>query len=380
MSDAEPTVAVLLAGGVGSRLYPASRPSRPKQFCAFGGERTLLRRTADRVDFADAVYAVTRERYADRVADAVPEATVLTDPGLDTGLALAVATRAVAEREAGDPVVCALPTDHHVAGPFARTVGRAVGVARSTDGLVCLGVVPDGPATGFGYVEPARPVAPPEPADGDGAPGEVRQSGACQHARVERFVEKPDAATARSLVDAGCLWNAGVFVWRPAAFERAAADTALGPLVDALADGDPERGFAAVDPVSVDRAVMERTEEAHVVPAAFEWDDLGTWDAVGRHLADADCEGDGANSTLGDATALDASGNVLATDGETHVGVVGADELVVAAYGDRVLVVPRDESERVRDLVAALDSGTGDVAAGGPIGDEPSDGDGEGTA
>jgi mannose-1-phosphate guanylyltransferase len=116
--------------------------------------------------------------------------------------------------------------------------------------------------------------------------------------------------------------------------------------VDALDRGSPGEAFASADPVSVDYAVLERAGDVRVVPAGFDWDDVGAWDALGRLL-------DGENATIGESTTIDASGNVIASD-ENHVSVVGADDLVVAAYDDRVLVVPKDEAQRVREVVAAL--------------------------
>ncbi|MCF2239811.1 MULTISPECIES: mannose-1-phosphate guanylyltransferase [Halobacterium] len=323
--------AVLLAGGTGTRLYPASRSHRPKQLLALGDDdRSLLRRTADRAAFADDLLAVTREAYADRVRDEVPEATVLVEPaGKDTGPALAYAASEVRARFGEDAVMLCLPSDHVVGDGFQETAETAVDVAARTDGLVTIGVEPDRPATGYGYIEPG---------DDHG-----------DHRGVAVFREKPDAETASRLVDRGCLWNAGMFAWTPTAFLDAARSGPLDPLVDALAtDADPATAFERVDPVSVDYAVLERAADVRVVPAAFDWDDLGAWNALGRLL-------DGENAVLGDATTIDATGNVLASD-DKHVSVVGVDDLVVAAYDDRVLVVPRADAQRVREVVAALDA------------------------
>ncbi len=324
------TVAVLLAGGTGTRLYPASRSDRPKQFLAFGDDdRSLLRRAADRAAFADELYVVTRDGFADEVRDHVPEAAVLTEPAAkDTGPALAYASYRVRER-VGDAVVCALPADHVVGDGFRDAVRRGCRVATERDRLVTFGVEPDRPATEYGYVEP------------DASHG--------SYADVADFCEKPDPETAAALVDAGCLWNAGMFAWRPDVFLEEAGTGPLAPLVDALREGDPERGYAAVDPVSVDYAVMERTERAAVVPVEFAWDDLGSWDALERLLG-TDADG---NALASDALTRDAAGNVVASD-DKHVSLVGVDDLVVVAYDDRVLVVPKSESQRVRDVVAAL--------------------------
>lgn len=323
-----PLVAVVLAGGTGTRLYPASRSDRPKQFLRLGGDRSLLARTVDRAGFADETYVITRPAYADAVCDHAPGAAVLTEPRpRDTGPALVYAAGRVRE-QVGDCVLVALPSDHHVAGDFAATARTAARVAADTGGLVTVGVEPTRPATGYGYI----------------APGADRGG----YAPVEAFVEKPDADTAREYVEAGHYWNAGIFAWTPDALLGAARDSPLAGLVDTLADGDPERGFEAVDPISVDRAILEDATDVYVVPATFEWDDLGSWDAVGRVLPSDD---DG-NAVLGDGLAVDATDCVLASDG--HVAVVGVDGLVVASYGDRTLVVPREESQRVRQVVGTL--------------------------
>ncbi|MCD2202928.1 mannose-1-phosphate guanylyltransferase [Halobacterium sp. KA-6] len=322
------TAAVLLAGGTGTRLYPASRSHRPKQFLALGDDdRSLLRRTADRADFVDELFVVTRDSYADRVRDIVPEATVLVEPaGRDTGPALAYAASEVRERHP-DAVLLCLPSDHVVGDGFRATAETAVDVAARTDALVTLGIEPDRPATGYGYIQPGTD-------HGD-------------HYAVDQFREKPDEETAEELLDAGCYWNAGMFVWTPDAFLDVARDGPLESVVDALeTGGDVAGAFDEIDSVSVDYAVLERADDVRVVPADFEWDDVGAWDALLR-LADEK------NATLGDTLAIDASGNVLASD-DKHISVVGADDLVVAAFDDRVLVVPTDDAQRVREVVAEL--------------------------
>lgn len=320
------TVAVVLAGGTGTRLYPASRSNRPKQFLSFGGERSLLRRATDRASFADETFVVTREAYAERVREHVPEATVLVEPEpKNTGPALVYAAHHVREA-VDDPVVFALPSDHVVGAGFEVTARRAVSVAETTGGLVTLGVEPTRPATEYGYIRP-----------GDEADG---------YATVAEFREKPDEETARRFVAAGYRWNAGMFSFAPDALLAEAADSPLAPLVEALDAGDPTGGFEAIEATSIDYAVFETAEDVYVVSADFPWDDLGSWDALERVLG-----GDGA--VLGDALSIDAEGNVVASD-DKHVSVVGVDDLVVAAFDDRVLVVPKAEAQRVREVVSVL--------------------------
>ncbi|MFB6221398.1 MAG: mannose-1-phosphate guanylyltransferase [Halolamina sp.] len=334
------TVALVLAGGIGSRLYPASRGDRPKQFLPIGGDESLLARTADRAGFADELVVATRPQFADEIPDHAPDAEVITEPeGKDTGPALAYATHEIRERhgtDGDDLVVVAMPSDHYVPDPdtFQETMARGARVASETGRLVTFGVTPDRPDTGYGYVEPGA---------------ERRTARGDSFAELARFHEKPDADTARAYVDADYYWNSGIFAWTPEAFLAAAADSPLGPLVDALDAGNPQAGFDAVDPVSVDYAVLEQVENAAVVPAAFTWDDLGSWDALDRVLPQ---NGDG-NVAIGEHLTIDAGDNVVATD-DKHVSLVGVSGLAVVAYDDRVLVVPKGEAQRVREVVALL--------------------------
>ncbi|NHX37158.1 MULTISPECIES: mannose-1-phosphate guanylyltransferase [Halolamina] len=332
-------VALVLAGGIGSRLYPASRSDRPKQFLPISGDRSLLSQTVERAGFADETIVATRPRFADEIGDHAPDADVLVEPdGKDTGPALTYATHRIRE-EYGDAdeqlVIVALPSDHRVDddAAFQGTMTAGARVAAETGRLVTFGVTPDRPETGYGYVEP----------------GAARETGGVGFHEVAKFHEKPDAETARAYVDAGYRWNSGMFAWTPASFLDAAADSPLVPLVDALAAGDPDAGFEAVEPVSVDYAVFEGAENVAVVDADFAWDDLGSWDALDRVLAPDD---DG-NVALGEYTAVDAADNVVASD-DKHVSLVGVSGLAVVVYDDRVLVVPKEDAQRVRELVSVL--------------------------
>jgi Mannose-1-phosphate guanylyltransferase len=335
-------VALVLAGGIGSRLYPASRGDRPKQFLPIGGEESLLTRTANRAGFADELVVATRPTFADDVSKHAPDAAVIVEPaGKDTGPALTYATHKIRElygdlQDKEQLVVVAMPSDHHVADPqpFRETMVRGARVAGETGRLVTFGVDPDRPDTGYGYIEAGTEQVSP---------------GGDSFADLAQFHEKPDAETAREYVDAGYYWNSGIFAWTPEAFLAAAADSPLSPLVEHLETGDPAAGFDAVEPVSVDYAVLERVDDAAVVPAAFDWDDLGSWDALDRVLP----QDEDGNVVLGDHMAVDAQNNVVASD-DKHVSLVGVSGLAVVAYDDRVLVVPKDEAQRVRDLVALL--------------------------
>jgi mannose-1-phosphate guanylyltransferase len=322
-----PIVALVLAGGTGTRLYPASRSDRPKQFLSFGKAESLLAETVNRVGFVDETYVLTRESFADGVRDRAPNAAVLTEPeSKDTGPALAYAAHRIRE-QIGDCVLLCLPSDHRISGSFETVARTAARVAVETDGLVAVGIGPGRPATGYGCIKPG-------PSENGFAP-------------VETFHEKPDRETAAEYVREGFYWNAGLFAWMPTALLSAAESSTLAPMIERLDQGNYDAAFDAVDPVSIDYAVLEDAGNAFVVPAALDWDDLGSWDAFERVLDSQD-----GNAVLGEAITIDADGNVLASDG--HVSAVGVEGLVVASFDDRTLVVPKDEAQRVREVVAEL--------------------------
>ena len=323
----------MLAGGIGTRLYPASSEDRPKQFLSFGDGPSLLSRTVERAsEVADRVYVLTRPEYADRVPDHAPDAEVLVEPaGRDTGPALVYAAHRVREEE-GECVLLNLPSDHHVEGEFAPVARRACEVAEETGKLVTMGVEPSRPAVGYGYVKP----------------GEDRGD----YYEAAGFFEKPDPGAAERYRYNGFYWNSGMFAWTPDALLREARGTDLDSLVTGLESGTAEQAFALCPTVSIDNAVLEQSNEVAIVPATFEWDDLGSWDALAR-VFDARADGDG-NVVDGNGLLLDAENCLVATDRTTHVSAVGVSNLTVAAYDGRVLVVPTREAQRVREVVERL--------------------------
>ena len=346
-----PITPIVLCGGAGTRLWPVSRAGHPKPFAALAGDGTLLAETALRLTgpgFARPVLvtdAAFRFVAAREVAEAgIDPAAILLEPGgRDTAPAILAAAVRAAE---ADPraLMLAAPSDHAIpdAAGFRAAARAAVPAARAGR-IVAFGVLPDRPETGYGYLEPAAPVADaPVP--------------------LARFVEKPDAAEAGRLVAAGCLWNAGVFLFEAGAMLAAAREHApdiLDAAQGAVADAEHDLGFERLAPepwsraraTSIDRAVMERHGALSVMPWRGAWSDLGDWSAVWRAGAAAP----DATVTRGDALAIDCAGTLLhaAGEGQALVGI-GLRDVVAVAMPDAVLVADRARVQEVKDAVAAL--------------------------
>ena len=339
---------VLLSGGSGTRLWPLSREAYPKQFLPLAGHDTMLQATWQRVaDIASAApIVVANEEHRFLVAEqlrqiGVPTPSILLEPvGRNTAPAIAAAAlQAMSGGE--DPLLLVLPSDHVVRDDIAFRAAVAEASAAAEQGaLVTFGVVPTGPETAFGYIHAA------------GAEPGVRI--------VERFVEKPDAATAQSYLDlGGYYWNSGMFLFRASRYlqelERFRPDMLAATRTAwerATRDGDFIRldrdAFAACPADSIDYAVMERTDAAQVLPVDIGWNDVGSWSAL-WDVARRDADG---NATLGDVIAIDSRNSYV--HARRLVALVGVDDLVVVDTDDAVLVARKDRVQQVKDVVARL--------------------------
>jgi mannose-1-phosphate guanylyltransferase len=346
--------ALILAGGSGTRFWPLSRKLRPKQLLALDGDRSLLQATVDRLAPLvppTSVWVVTTRALATEVRRQLPEvpaAQVLEEPlGRNTAPAIAWAVRSLPE-PARRGVVAVLPADHRMAddAAFRDTLARAAAAVEAQDRVMTLGVVPRWAETGYGYLE----LAPAAPGETSG----VRT--------VARFVEKPDAEKAARFLASGLhLWNAGIFVFRGvtllAAIERLVPELARGleAIFAASPDDAPalDRLYAALPAESIDYAVMEKLAGIGTLPLDCGWSDLGSWEALAEVLP---ADGTG-NVSRGATIAHDAQNNLLVSDAGGVVAVLGVSGLVVVRTGDAVLVVPKERSQEVRRLVAALADG-----------------------
>lgn len=345
-AQVRPILPVILCGGAGTRLWPLSRAARPKQLLDLLGEGSMLALTAARVAPGDRFappLVIAGAAQADAIEAALPGlGTLILEPAArNTAPAIALA----AWHAAPEQVLLILPSDHlirDVAG-FRDAVARARPFAEQ-GWIVTFGMRPDRAETGYGYVERGA------------------ELGAGVFAAA-RFVEKPDAATAaRFLAEGRHDWNGGIFLMTAGTARAALARhaPAIAAAAEAAVTGAKAQGgrllpdaaaFAGAPSVSIDYAVMEKAERVAVVPVAIGWSDIGSWAAL--HTASARDEA--GNALAGDVIAIDTRDCLIRSEGPL-VAAIGVEDLVVVATGDAVLIVPRTESQRVREAVDMLEA------------------------
>ncbi len=345
-------VPVILCGGSGSRLWPLSRALYPKQLLPLAGSGTMLQETAGRLARLSGsvarplvVCSESQRFLVKSQLEAVGvDARLLLEPvGRNTAPAVAVAALRLQQQDAADDLLLVLPSDHVIARPeaFAAAVEAAVRGARAGQ-LVTFGVVPMTPETGYGY---------------------IRAPGGEGLRAVAQFVEKPAFETARRFVQSGeYFWNSGMFLFRADRFlealDKHAPDIRQQASAALAAATETQNGlcldpalFGACRAESIDYAVMEKTDEAALVPLDAGWSDVGSWAA----LHDASPQDEAGNTLLGDVVARDCTGSYLRAESRL-LTAVGLDGCIVIETKDAVLVVPRERAQDVKGLVAELEA------------------------
>ncbi|MBO9621414.1 MAG: mannose-1-phosphate guanylyltransferase/mannose-6-phosphate isomerase [Sphingomonas sp.] len=351
MPYSKPIIPVILSGGSGTRLWPVSRPERPKQLLSLTAEQTMLQLTVKRTSgegFASPI-VVANAFHADLVEEqlgqvgAAPQALLLEPSGRNTAPAIALA--AIAAGGGSDPILV-MPSDHVIGDvPAFHAAIRAALPLVEEGWLVTFGITPDKPETGYGWIKVGEPLR-------EGV-----------H-RVDSFVEKPPRDKAEAMLAAGDhAWNGGIFLFRADMYlgalsvhapemlvaTRAAMDKAVREGSRIFPDAE---AFAASPSDSIDYAVMEKAPRVAVVPVAMGWSDVGSWDAL-HAISDPDA---GGNVVRGEVVAIDSSNCLVQAEPGRRVALVGVSDLIVVAAGEDVLVLPRGRSQEVKKIIEAMNA------------------------
>lgn len=347
---------VIMAGGAGTRFWPASRRNHPKQLLQLAGERSMLQSTVDRLAGLcppDRVMVVTNQQLVEKVREQLPElptAAVIGEPAKrDTAPCVALAAEWLLADDP-DAIMLVTPADHVIQPEekFRQAIAQAVNLVKADPSrIVTFGIRPTYPAEVFGYIERGTALS---------------HAGDFPTFNVERFREKPDAATARKFLEAGSFdWNSGIFVWsartianairqyEPAIAEQAAKIVA--------ARGRPDfseifaREFSAIKGKSIDYAVMEKYQPVLVIEAPFHWDDVGNWTAVPR-ISGVDSEG---NAPRGKTLSLQTSNTILRTTDDHLLVTLGVKDLIIVHTPDATLIANRNDEAAVKQIVERLE-------------------------
>ena len=348
-------VGVIMAGGTGTRFWPLSTAEKPKQFLKLFGDRSLLQQSFDRIANLishERILVLTNAAFVDLVREQLPEIpaeNIIGEP-MRRDTAAAVCLGAVLCRARfGNPVVATLTADHLIepVDLFHRTLISAAREARASGALYTFGVQPSYAATGYGYLEVGS---------------RLHDDSGIEHFQLLSFREKPQQEVARRYVESGrFFWNSGMFVWTVDAILReieAHLPNHLKVLSRAVSlDGTPnwpealKNAFHALETISIDFGVMEKSKSVRCVASGFSWTDVGGWLAL-RDFLEHDAAG---NRSRGRVIAADATGNlVFCENAEEVVMLVGVQDLVVVRAGNKTLIVHKDQTEEIKKLVQTM--------------------------
>lgn len=342
--------AIIMAGGSGERFWPLSTPDRPKQFLRLVGDKSLLRRTVDRIEPLipiDRQFVVAGEQHAIRISEELPDLpppNLICEPiGRNTAACIGLASLFIARRDP-DAMTVVLPADHHIveAPAFLAAIEKAVQVAQKEDVTVVIGIKPARPETGYGYIQSGTEV----------------EAGVFA---VLRFHEKPDEDVARRYLSAGDhFWNTGIFVWQNRTIEQLIKTflpghwSKLKEIRSAV--GTPRyedvlaRVYPTLEKISIDYGVIEKAEKIKMVQGTFGWDDLGSWTALDRILG-SDQED---NVVIGRHVGLNTTNCIIYGQEGRVVATIGLRDLIIAETEHGLLICPKGRSQEIRNLLGRI--------------------------
>ena len=342
--------ALILAGGKGTRLYPLSRNENPKQFLNVINDRSFLQNTIERITpivSKKNIFIVTNELYYKRICDTVPnidKANIFIEPyNKETATCIGFSAIKLLKNDK-DATMIVLPSDHHIQNEkeFRDSVEQAVAIATKRRGIVTLGIEPNRPETGYGYIQM-----------GDRVDSDLPTY------RVDRFLEKPNLEVAKDLlIDGNYLWNSGMFVWRADVFLREMEKylpkmykrlmVVYENIGTGLEEETTKEQYQSIEGISVDFGIMQKTRKAYVVKCSFPWDDIGSYAALGRFMKDFR-----GNSVKGQVFMEDCEDCSVFANKKLVIGF-GVSKLVIVDTGDVILVMNKDKDQEIKHLVTQL--------------------------
>ena len=349
------TYAVIMAGGSGTRFWPKSTRALPKQFLNLFGEKTMIQETVHRLQgfiSPAEVMVVTNDNYVPIVEKQLPETAkefVIGEPVAKNTAPCVAAAAALLHRKDPESVMVVLPADHRIGNPekFRSVLNAAVGAAVKNDSLVTIGIKPNRPETGYGYIRFEA--------------GSRDESGDVPVYRVKNFTEKPDRATAETFLKSGdYLWNSGMFIWKTSAILKAfelylpEVYRETEKLISSPAGEKEINSFYRACPsISIDYGIMEKAEKVEVLPGDFDWNDVGSWTAV-HELSEKDEHG---NATGNSITSIhDTTSSLIHSESGKMIALVGVSDIALVETDDAILVVSLMKAQGVKDVVEDLRS------------------------
>lgn len=353
--------ALIMAGGKGERFWPLSTDEKPKQFLKLLGEKTMIQMTVERLlplISIDDIFVVTAQNYVEILREQLPnlpKENIIVEPiGRNTAPCIALSAFVIKKHYGEEnPSIVVLPSDHLIVdeNEFRETIRRAYEfVEKKESNIVTLGIKPDRPETGYGYIE--LKIENGQFTDENFKIDKYKQQ---RIYKVEKFVEKPDLKTAKEYLKEGnFLWNCGMFVWKCSTILRL-TERYLNSTYKILSEISNASGeefeaklakkYSEVDNVSVDYAIMEKANDIYVIPSDFGWDDIGTWHSVERYRE----KDDNNNICIGDIKNIDASNNLVFSKKKPII-VVGMDDVFVVESDDIIFVGKKKDIERIKEI------------------------------